>query len=346
MEDITQYPYLFDRQRTSHPWLSSLGKLQKSTYMENVALAENWRMDHRVSERREQELINTQLFPEGRTKQSFDISVLAYFETHLCVPSTSPLLSAPAYLRDANSLNLVQKDRISPKQELVHFASLRALLCRTLSEFKVQDSVYQLTGIYPPDPESLNAGQVDAIANALQQKGEDNIREFAGLMSDQLGSTEPHWWAAFAFEVNAYLQGDDWTQAARILGLGHLNAGEWLIGWRYSHQLAGPLYRPTVAEAGRYSYHFPSPPGEELGVTMPLDTDLPAVKEVIHAPLKGDTSAQACMGRLGRIAQDFIPDHNLQGKQWLAACRRNHAARLNQHYAAQPVENWLKRHGL
>ena len=93
--------------------------------------------------------------------------------------------------------------------------------------------------------------------------------------------------------------------------------------------------------------HFPSPPNEALGITMPLVSGLPAVKEVIHAPLKGDINAQSCIGRLGHIAQALIPEDNAkENNLWLENCRKAHAEQLNDHYATQPVNHWLNRHGL
>ena len=45
MDELSTYPYLFDRRRSSHDWLESLGELGRGNEPENAALAQNWRMD-------------------------------------------------------------------------------------------------------------------------------------------------------------------------------------------------------------------------------------------------------------------------------------------------------------
>lgn len=347
MEQINKHPYIFDRRRHSHPWESSLRRLQSDNHPENTALAQNWRMDHRVSEQREDELSTSSVFPSSKNPTGdFSRAIRDYFQTRLCIPAGTHGSTAPAYAIEANRDNRIAREQISPNQPLVHIVSLNTVLPRILRDFDTQDALYRLTGDYPPEPEDLTPAHVETIAGALMAQGEDAIREFAGLLSDQLGPTEPHWWAAFAFELDDYLLDDDWTEAARVLGLGHLRQGQWLIGWRYSPELAGPLYRPSVAEVGLNGHHFPSPPGENLGITMPLEATLPAVKEVVHAPLKGNISVEACMGRLGRIAQPLITTHTTRQTEWLALRREKHAAHLHEHYEQKAVGNWLTRHGL
>ncbi len=305
MDDLAAYPYLFDRRRTDHPWLGSLADQEASPYPENRALARNWRMDHRVTEPRESDLLALKHFPTpADPARDFAKAVRDYFGDRLCVPPDRP----PDYAASANLGNRIPPDTVAPNHPLVHLASLSALLGRTLGSFDLREVLLDRTGVLAPDSGALPPGDLDRIGEGLAAAGEEAIRELAGVVSDALGPREPHWWAAFAYEVDPHLEGIDWTAAARTLGLGHLGQGDWLIAWRYAPEVAGPLYRPTVAEAGAYGYHFPSPPGDAFGVTMPLDPGLAAVKEVIHAPLKGDLSAESCLGRLGRIVQPLGSD--------------------------------------
>lgn len=127
-----------------------------------------------------------------------------------------------------NAPNRVAADTVAPGHPLIHIASLSALLGRALASFDLRDLLLDLTGILPPDPEELSPHELDRIGDALEATGSEAVMELAGAISDALGPTEPHWWAAFAPEVEAHLSGPDWTDAVRVLGLGHLEQGDWL----------------------------------------------------------------------------------------------------------------------
>lgn len=173
------------------------------------------------------------------------------------------------------------------------------------------------------------------------------IQEFARELSDALGDNEPHWWAAFAHEIGDLSSSTDWTDAVRKTGQGHVEQGEWLLAWRYSPEVVGKLYRPTVAEAGAYSFHFPSPPLANYGIAMPLAEGLPAVRELIHAPLKGEISGEACIG-FGRVLNAPVPVRESPGMAaWFQARRREHAEALVLHQPSNnPVRVWLQRHAI
>jgi len=349
VKKIGHYEHLFDRRRAAHPWFSALSRLENAEYPENRALAGNWRMDHRVVAEREEELRNSPAFHDlDRHGVGFDSAIQGYFQEALC---RSGMVGGelPAYVADANRDNRIERDRVAPNAHLLHLASLEGLLRRVPDGFRfdVENALFELTGEYAPeDLKALDRTQRDGIARGLQRAGFDAIREFAGLVADALGPTQPHWWAAFAYEVDDYLEGEDWSRAARVLGLGHLREGDWLLAWRYPVDWAGPLYRPTAVEAAQNGWHYPSPPGEPFGVTMPLAADLPAVKEVIHAPLKGDVNSDACLGRLGRIVTAPTTLDNPKDTKWLERCRLDHAGRLHEYYETPSVANWLTRHGL
>jgi len=184
----------------------------------------------------------------------------------------------------------------------------------------------------------------DLIATTAQTEGEAWTRHLAGLVSATLGPNEPHWWAAFAYEVDDAIAGTDWTEAAIRLGLGHLPTGDWMLAWRYAPQEAGPLYRPTVLETADNSFHFPSPPGTGYGITMPLADGRAAVRELIHAPLKGDACALACVGRLGRIERPPITvntDNEL--RDWYRLRRQAHRRHLGES-ANDSITHWIARH--
>lgn len=228
--------------------------------------------------------------------------------------------------------------------------SLKSLLrfalgayCPGKADFEIV--LRRLSGMRLADTPS--AGEIERLVNALQARGMDTIKEFARELSTALGDTEPHWWAAFALEVGDLSAMNDWTEAVRKTGQGHIEPGEWLLAWRYSPEVVGNLYRPTVAEAGVYAYHFPSPPLASYGITMPLAKGLPAVRELIHAPLKGDISAESCIG-FGKVMGDPIPVRTASGLgSWFQTRRHEHAGHL---VKCQPphviAQGWLTRHAI
>jgi len=185
------------------------------------------------------------------------------------------------------------------------------------------------------------------LVSALQGAGLDKIQEFAKALSIALGDNEPHWWAAFAHETGDLSTLPDWTDAVRKTGQGHIEQGEWILAWRYSPDLAGKLYRPTVAEAGAYAFHFPSPPLASYGVAMPLTKGLPAVRELVHAPLKGDACAEACIG-FGQVLQPPVPvagPHAIA--PWFASRRQEHGQSLVLNQPPDiPAHTWLQRHAI
>jgi hypothetical protein len=152
--------------------------------------------------------------------------------------------------------------------------------------------------------------EVDKIADKVQQRGPDKVRELAGLLCDTLGETQPPWWACFAEEVKRFIDHGNWTSLCRALGLGHLEIGHWLLTWRYELNSAGPLYRPTVVESNKNPFHFPSLPASSYGITMPLDETYSACREVLHPPLFGEAAINSCTGGLCKIAESPIVDYN------------------------------------
>jgi hypothetical protein len=108
------------------------------------------------------------------------------------------------------------------------------------------------------------------------------------------------------------------------------------VVWVYPVRAAGPLYRPTVLEANDSPYHFPSPPGLEHGVTMPLRTDLPACREVIHPPLRGRSVVELCTGRL--LSLDAAEELEGAGEyDVLRGLRERHRQRLRRELASRSV---------
>jgi len=339
--------YLFDRARCSHPWLAALNALHASTVAGHSALAENWRMDSRINAARETHFDGAGCFPKGSSGSGFDAAIRDYYTHFLC--RSSFVAPRSAYAENANEGNLIPTEqRPARNHQLLHLAPVKSLLgfalganCAGKADFEI--AVFRLSRIrLSPHPSSA---ETERLIEALQTQGSDTIQKFARELSTALGDTEPHWWAAFAHEIGDLSATDDWTNAVRKTGQGHIEPGEWLIAWRYSPELIGKLYRPTVAEAGAYAFHFPSPPLVNYGITMPLEQGLPAVRELIHAPLKGDINAESCIG-FGKVQSDPAALRTSSGlAPWFQTRRHQHAEHLVQHQPPH-TQNWLTRHAI
>lgn len=338
--------YLFDRRRTDHPWLDALNSLEKSVAPGHAPLAKNWRMDPRVDTVREEHIERSGCFPTTGGTLAFESAVQHYFIHFQCrSPSVSP---CAAYVEAANDGNIIPVDeRPSRNHHLLHLASMNRLLKfiyrggnENLADFQV--ALRRLTG--QRIPADINNAAVDKLADVLQSKGEEAVKKFARMISDTLGNSEPLWWAAFAHEIGDLSNITDWSDAVRKTGLGHLEFGERLIAWRYSPEIAGRLYRPSVAEAGANGFHFPSPPMTSYGITMPLMAGMPAVRELIHPPLKNEISEEACTGCIGKIEQNPVEIRSANFVvTWFEKRRQAHANYLVQN---QPglAKAWLQRH--
>ena len=345
LDTLVNKPFLFDRRRIAHPWLSSLDNLEKSAVPGHAPLAKNWRMDSRVDTTREQHIESSGCFPNGDGSPAFESAILDYFIHFQCRSHT--VCPCAAYAGAENSCNLISPDaRPSRNHFLLHLASVNRLLKfiyrggnETLADFQI--ALRRLIGLRSPS--SMNDAGVEKLTAAVQSNGAEAVKKFARFISDALGNSEPLWWAAFAHEIGELRGLTDWTDAVRITGLGHLERGTWLMAWRYSPEIAGRLYRPTVAEAGPNGFHFPFPPTTAYGITMPLVEGLPAVRELIHPPLKGEVSEEACIGCFGKLERDPVELRDVKGASpWFEKRRRVHGDYLALHHPF--AKAWLQRH--
>jgi hypothetical protein len=335
--------YLFDRDQPGHAWQGALAVLAGGAEMGHAALAQNWRMDGRVDEIRQAALEASGWFPNGLLGgDGFDSAIDQYQAEHRRNPRSAP---PPAYLAPANQSNRIPRDSLpGRKQRLVHFACLQRLLgfANSSARTDLETLILDYTGL--DLPRRPGRDYADLLAQALQAQGLPVIQEFAQSLSLALGEDEPHWWATFSHEIGKLENGGDWTEAAQKIGQGYFHPGDWLIAWRYHAELAAPLYRPTVAEAGGSAFHFPASAVFNYGIAMPLAEGFPAVREAIHPPLKGAACGAVCIG-MGRVSTEpFAPPLGTTENAWLDECRQRHGAKLARRGA--PVAAWLARHGV
>ncbi len=343
---------IFDRtHNVSHPWAWAFAELEGNVDP-NLAtqrvICKNWRMDHRVSVKRENEMHKSQYFHPPLNGNNWCASRSKYFNNELCLPANKSIFGKKsAYLRDANETNAIWH-KVASSNLLVHVASLNRLLKRLRkSEYDSSFDTYKFEEITGYDLPEQKPGEnndhklnkfIDELANGLNQNGSAKIKKLAGLLCDSLGEREPPWWACFANEINKLIDDRDWPELCRALGLGHIEKGEWLIVWRYSVDTASRVYRPTVVEANDGPFHYPSPPDFSYGITMPLDRNLPACRELLHPPLKGTFASDNCTGVLGRI-DNQVSDYNK-----IDLLRDQHKMRLLKEFTNPETKKWLDRH--
>lgn len=340
-------PFVFDRDGVDHPWERALRELAAGPDERRRAVAENWRMDHRVSRERESEdLLGCGYFAADHGAMEWSAAVRTYFRFRLCQPSDPGSESRSAYLQAWNASNLVSG--LVPFDRLCHVGSLQTIVSRVLAGGAAADASADLADeIGVPLPEKP-IGETDPLwldravgrfAERLTDRGEASVRTVARVLLEALGPAEPPWWACFAEEVQPQIDAGAAAGLCEALGLGHRWAGEWLVVWSYPVADAGPLYRPTVAEATDSPFHHPSPPDYGFGISMPLDPDRGTCREVLHRPLRGPAAQAGCTGKLL-----FLEDFPRVEDTRLVDLRRTHRDRLRSEFGTATLTAWLDRH--
>ncbi|TAL15491.1 hypothetical protein EPN96_12670 [bacterium] len=304
-------------------------------------------MDHRIGSTRESTLLGSSEFQEAPDGEKWWKQMRDYFTRRICLPAHSgPSGLCSAYVDSCNGANAVGPKILASFDQLLHVASLNNMLWRLAGAeyhtFDLDYKFHEITGCSLPQrrpgADDRFKADVDAIAAEVMGKP-DKVKEMAGLLSDALTQNQPPWWACFAEEAGPYYDAGDWVKLCRVLGLGHFHDGHWVLSWRYEVGLAGTVYRPTVVEANDGPFHFPSPPSEPYGITMPLDLgDVPACCEVVHPPLTGQAAVRACTGLLGHMEGAPCSTGDLH------LFRQRHTERLKTNYNKPQNQEWFNRH--
>ena len=306
--------------------------LQESAFVEERAVHGNLAMDHRVINAREKELV--QIRP---TVSIEDLH--AYFTAQCCVP-VPKFLGKPV--------------KLAPATELIHVQSLWQMLKRVVMSGdgrELLNDFFASQGLGEPIPAIPNAivtPPIDAnhpiiqIAETLNSLPEDIFREAIELFQNLLGNTSPHWWTTLVREVERQTGLQDGPALLRLLGIGQCDAQDWLLVYRYRASDVSLFYQPTTLESNAYPFHFPSPPGVDAGLTMPLDPQNNPCLEYIHRPLSADISAQ-------RVLHPLLPLHTVGSankeenyQQALGTYRQAQRQKLKK--IRQPGCDWVARH--
>jgi len=339
--------FVLDRDGADHSWERALRELAADPGERSRAVAENWRMDHRISREREAEdLLACGCFTAHEGAGEWRKALSIYFRLHLCQPSDPAGEPRSAYLHTWNTWNRVSG--VARFDRLCHVGSLQAIVGRVLGGGAAADAEADLADeLGVAIPEKL-PGETDLLwlnravgqfAEALRDRGEEAVRTAARILLEALGPGEPPWWACFAEEVQPQIDAENAAGLCEALGLGHLEAGKWLIVWNYPVADAGPLFRPTVAEATDSPFHHPSPPEYDFGITMPLDPAHGTCREVLHRPLRGAAAEAGCTGKL-LFLEDFPPMEDTR----LMELRRVHRGRMRSEFGTDALTAWLDRH--
>lgn len=356
--------FIFDRPRTIHRWqsiFSNSSPPQASKTFDSLSrnlVLNNWKMDHRVTDLREQKLLSSQSFKKNpRDTDNWQKQREDYFKLELCRHSDPPTkLNQPsAFCRDENQFNKLALHQFSQREQLFHIKSFNSTISRVFSgnstspEYNHRNinEIFDLGAIAGQLGDRIknsgfNQQFLNELAEGLNDHGPGKIRELAGYLVEALGDMQPPWWAVFAEEVMELYKDKDWTGLCRTLGMGHIKAGEWILIFRYQARQVRSHHRPTVVEDGGNPFHFPSPPKYPFGITMPLEEiSKRAVREIIHAPMNRDIAESTATGQLVQV-KDAPFDHE---KNDLSAVRLSHCKRLRREFPGlQYDRSWMDRH--
>jgi hypothetical protein len=355
--DVSTLTALFDRRRTHHKWFPAFVDLE-ARGGPNALVCGNWRMDHRVTKDREEAMLKAPEFALDPAAEEWCGQRHRFFEQAIRRPTfPGPWGACSAYLEPYNRANSIDLRSVPGHEQLVHVGSLNRLVLRLLSgaqytgEFRVRFFDLTKTTLPPRLPVlGVDPGVVrskfDSIAQTLIQAGPEKVKLLARLLCDTLGDFQPPWWACFAAEAATTIAAKDGASLCQALGMGHVEANEWLIIWRYDLNVLErlypgvPLFRPTVIEANDNPCHYPAPPGYRYGITMPLGRLAGgALREVLHPPLHGAAAELACTGDLVRVTASPLSDYNE-----LPRLRRDHRSRLLTTLGGSDTKSWIDRH--
>lgn len=313
---------VFDRDVSpGHPLEAPLLKLDGVRTSERF-IAHNWRHDWRVCEFREQRLLEH--FAESPGHAELRPSYERYYDNCLCRGSP------PDYLHQCNAPNLYVP--ISPRNWLGR------LVCLNTFSAAAREALPEVAAMAPRDW----ATWLDAAVATRRELGPVALRQFVDALLQAWnkwpGRNLRPTFASFWADVEPLLDGPAWPDRLRdALGMGHIEAENWVIVLRYQVREVPGCVRPTSLEAGWTPWHFPSPRGEIAGRAMDLELLGAGLccREVVHRPVP--LQIQHWAGCLGRTSTSPTGIH-------LDELRRRHHQRLRErlgdellHWMPSPV---------
>ena len=271
------------------PYNDLLTRASRSADAVIAAVADNCRFDERASEERWREF--EVMLPTSPTGEAIDWQDWAEtYQLHLQRRFMVQRPSVPDAFLAANRGAWLET--LSEDQSLVRIEALNRPLQRSALEF--------------PELEEL-----------LQRADDDAMQVVRFFLSawNQRRDARPAF-AAFADEVQAEMEDEDWPHALRNrLGLGHYSATDDaplpIALMRYSLKdvlaaqtpaIASAVALPTVLDGGMHEFFFPAPRDHPYGATVHLVPDLADMltAEVVHCRIDYE---QHHIYRLGEISR-------------------------------------------
>ncbi|MEO5331357.1 MAG: hypothetical protein H7839_04985 [Magnetococcus sp. YQC-5] len=344
--------YLFDRCHASHRWDRALQVGAAPPLLDPQLVARNWRMDHRVADARETSLLENDIFSGTPDLEIWASQVNRFYEKQIQLrsfTSDAPASLMPDTVAVHNRNNRLDHYQLVQHDQLFHLASFNRLLNGLMSdrfgmhrfrgfllEMGWDDPMLEMSS---PPKISEKTKWIEEMAEKVAAEGAETIKKVAGALMKAFPMRIP-WWAAFAEEAVPWIDHEDWSGLCKALGIGHFLQGEWLMAWEYPVSVAGPLYRPTVVEAGKDPFHFPSPPGSPVGVVMNLDEHQEvALREVVHLALTPVHAHKYCLTKMVQLGESHVVDRSMLPRQ-------RHKRRLAEEFVHDPDREWLARHDM
>ena len=276
--------------RTS-PYNNFLHRASRSADAVLAAVADNCRFDERASEERWAAFEAMLSRAGGITHTDWDEAYRLYFEQRCMVPRAS----VPDAFLEPNRDAWLEK--IDENQSLVRIEALSRPLQRT----------------------ALELGELVALLQSTDDEAGHAVGSFIAAWNQRRDARPA--FAAFADEVRAEMEDDDWPHALRDrLGLGHYSATADapmpIALMRYSIEdvlaaqtpaVANAVALPTVLDGGMHEFFFPTPRDHVYGATVHLVPELAdtLTAEVVHCRIDYEPRH---LHRLGEISRPVLLD--------------------------------------
>lgn len=275
--------------RTSSPYSPFVTDASRSANAVVASVADNCRFDERASDQRWEAFEALLSDPSDIGDDDWAEANLLYLQQRCMVPRPSV---PDAFLKVNRGAWL---ETLSENQSLVRIEALIRPLQRSTLELRELEELLQRT-----DDDATHA-----------------VRSFLEAWNE--GRDARPAFAAFADEVQAEVEDDDWPHALRNrLGLGHYRATDDapmpVALMRYSLEdvleartpaIASAVALPTVLDGGMHQFFFPAPRDHPYGATVHLVTDRAdtLTAEVLHCRIDYERHHIFRLGEISRPAR-------------------------------------------
>jgi len=265
---------VFSRPQPGHDFDDAICAFLEAADLGACAMGRNIEVDHRVSEEREDLLID--IFrdepPGSAATKRLEDAVNNYKYDHvLSIPT--PDFNEPSL----NNCNL--NDSFFGETQLARILDLSGL--QNVCIWGVNKKVSPFMSLFGVggDPKAMITDNFAAWLDSHLDGTPDAhkhvfMESMFSLMNDhRLASPYQPVWATLWDDFGLWCSTADPVEWLEFLGVGQADVGHWLVVLKYPAERIGKyLVRPCQLDAGWYSYHFPSPPESAEGRAMHLGT--------------------------------------------------------------------------